>query len=178
MIATGSTAIKPAAFASVKSLRTPDEILLQPEIRGPQIVAVIGGGGIGCETALFLKEKGLEVFLFEQQNTIALDVEPITAWDLIERVEKAGIKTTVNSRVADIKDHILQVESTNAEDDKMEACPFDLVVWAGGRMSNQSLVKQIQQMATPLNMKVIGDAKSLGKIHDAIYDGYTAAAEP
>jgi 2,4-dienoyl-CoA reductase-like NADH-dependent reductase (Old Yellow Enzyme family)/thioredoxin reductase len=177
IIATGSTAIKPAAFASVKSIRTPDEILLLPEIRGPQNAAVIGGGGIGCETALFLKEKGLEVFLFEQQNTIALDVEPITAWDLIERVEKAGIKIAVNSRVADIKDNLLQVARANAEDDKIEAYPFDLVVWAGGRISNQSLVQQIQQMATPLKMKVIGDAKSVGKIHDAIYDGYTAAAE-
>jgi 2,4-dienoyl-CoA reductase-like NADH-dependent reductase (Old Yellow Enzyme family)/thioredoxin reductase len=174
VIATGSTAIKPTGLAFLKNLRTPDEILLQTEIYGPKIAAIIGGGGIGCETALFLKEKGLDVFLFEQQNTIALDVEPITAWDLIERVEKAGIKKIVNSRVSDIKDKTLHVMRADAENGKMEAYAFDLVVWAGGRISNQSLVQQIQEIAAPFDIKVIGDAKSVGKIHDAIYDGYVA----
>jgi 2,4-dienoyl-CoA reductase-like NADH-dependent reductase (Old Yellow Enzyme family) len=178
MIASGSTAIKPAGFASLKNLKTPDEILLQTEICGHGIknAAIIGGGGIGCETALFLKEKGLDVFLFEQQSAIALDVEPITAWDLIERVEKAGIKTAVNRRVADIKDNALQVVRAETEEDKMEDYPFDLVVWAGGRMSNQGLVQQIKQIEAPFDLQVIGDAKSVGKIHDAIYDGYTAIA--
>ncbi len=176
MIATGSTAIKPAGFASLKNLKTPDEIFLQSEIDGPRSAAIIGGGGIGCETALFLKDKGLNVFLFEQQNTLALDVEPITAWDLIERVENAGIKITVNSRVTDIKDNTLQVVRAETKDDKLEDYSFDLAVWAGGRVPNQSLIQQFQQMSRPPDIKVIGDAKSVGKIHDAIYDGYTAAA--
>ncbi|MGD9281489.1 MAG: FAD-dependent oxidoreductase [Desulfobacterales bacterium] len=178
VIATGSTAVKPAAFASLKNLKTPDEILLQSERCGHGIknVAVIGGGGIGCETALFLKEKELNVFLFEQQSAIALDVEPITAWDLIERVEKAGIKKIVNSRISDIKDNILRVERTEAVRDEMEAYAFDLIVWAGGRKPRQSLVQQIQQMPGPFDFQVIGDAKSVGKIHDAIYDGYAVIA--
>ena len=176
MIATGSSAIKPASFASLKNLKTPDEIFLQSEIDGPRSAAIIGGGGIGCETALFLKDKGLNVFLFEQQNTLALDVEPITAWDLIERLENAGIKITVNSRVTDIKDNRLQVVRAETKDDKLEDYSFDLAVWAGGRVSNQSLIQQFQQMLRPPDIKVIGDAKSVGKIHDAIYDGYTAAA--
>ena len=178
VIATGSTAIKPARFAALKNLKTPDEILLQPEICGQGInsAAIIGGGGIGCETALFLKEKGLEVSLFEQQGAIALDVEPITAWDLIERVEKAGIKIAVESRVADIKDNILKVVRAEAEQTKMIDYAFDLVVWAGGRMSNQELVQQIKQIEAPFDLKVIGDVKAVGKIHDAIYDGYTAIA--
>lgn len=176
VIATGSTAIKPTSFASLKNLKTPDEILFQSEIYGHGInnAAIIGGGGIGCETALFLKEKGLDVSLFEQQSAIALDVEPITAWDLIERVEKAGIKIAVDSRVADIKDDTLKIVRAEAEETKMVDYPFDLVVWAGGRMSNQELVQQIKQIEAPFDIKVIGDAKSVGKIHDAIYDGYTA----
>jgi 2,4-dienoyl-CoA reductase-like NADH-dependent reductase (Old Yellow Enzyme family)/thioredoxin reductase len=178
VIATGSTAIKPTGFASLKNLKTPDEILFQSEIYGHGInnAAIIGGGGIGCETALFLKEKGLDVSLFEQQSTIALDVEPITAWDLIERVEKAGIKIAVDSRVADIKDNTLKIVRAEAEETKMVDYPFDLVVWAGGRMSNQELVQQIKQIEVPFDLKVIGDAKAVGKIHDAIYDGYTALA--
>ena len=178
VIATGSTAIKPAGLAWLKNLKTPDEILLQPEICGHGInnAAIIGAGGIGCETALFLKEKGLDVFLFEQQNAIALDVEPITAWDLIERVEKAGIKIAVDSRVAEIKDNTLRVVRAEAEETKIADYTFDLVVWAGGRMSNQELVQQIQQIEAPFDLRVIGDAKAVGKIHDAIYDGYTAVA--
>lgn len=178
VIATGSTAIKPAGLAWLKNLKTPDEILLQPEICGQGInnAAIIGAGGIGCETALFLKEKGLDVFLFEQQNAIALDVEPITAWDLIERVDKAGIKIAVDSRVAEIKDNTLKVVRAEAEETKIADYTFDLVVWAGGRMSNQELVQQIQQIEAPFDLRVIGDAKAVGKIHDAIYDGYTAVA--
>jgi hypothetical protein len=43
-------------------------------------------------------------------------------------------------------------------------------------MSNQGLVQQIKQIEAPFDLQVIGDAKSVGKIHDAIYDGYTAIA--
>jgi hypothetical protein len=58
----------------------------------------------------------------------------------------------------------------------MEAYAFDLIVWAGGRKPRQSLVQQIQQMPDPFDFQVIGDAKSVGKIHDAIYDGYAVIA--
>lgn len=41
-------------------------------------------------------------------------------------------------------------------------------------MSKQELVQQIKQIEAPFDIKVIGDANSVGKIHDAIYDGYAA----
>ena len=91
-------------------------------------------------------------------------------------MEKAGIKIAVESRVADIKDNTLKVVRAEAEETKMVDYAFDLVVWAGGRMSNQELVQQIKQIEAPFDLKVIGDVKSVGKIHDAIYDGYTAIA--
>lgn len=144
---------------------------LLPLIKRPPKLVIVGGG-IGCETALFLNQKGLDVCLFEQQNTLALDVEPITAWDLIERIEKAGIHTVVGRRVIDIKDNTIRLAQPGADGGQIEAFSFELFVWAGGRMSDQSLFRQIQQLEVSFDYRVIGDAKSVGKIHDAIYDGY------
>jgi 2,4-dienoyl-CoA reductase-like NADH-dependent reductase (Old Yellow Enzyme family) len=174
LIATGSSALKPAEFGCAANLVTPDEILARQKLGGPKSAAIIGGGGIGCETALFLQGHGLQVIIFEQQDDIGLDVEPITAWDLKGRVKAAGVTKKLNCHVIGMDNMTLRVRQA---DGQATAHRFDLIVWAGGRASNIRLAQQLQRISAPFQLQVIGDAKSVGKIHDAIYDGYAAAAQ-
>jgi 2,4-dienoyl-CoA reductase-like NADH-dependent reductase (Old Yellow Enzyme family)/thioredoxin reductase len=174
VIATGSSAWKPPELESYPFLFTPDEILSSLNFSAPKTAAVVGAGGIGCETALFLNKKGVDVVLFEQLDEIALDVESITAWDLKEQIHKAGIKKNLNNHVLTIKNDMLYIRKANGENIKAS---FDLIVWAAGRTSNRNLVAELQKTSPPFQMHVIGDAHLVGKIHNAIHEAYMLLVE-
>jgi 2,4-dienoyl-CoA reductase-like NADH-dependent reductase (Old Yellow Enzyme family)/thioredoxin reductase len=174
IIATGSSQKKPPVSGKWIPFVSAEDIFLSHELPNSGNVAVIGGGGIGCETAMYLQSMGMQVSIIEQLEDIALDVEPITAWDLKERIGKAGIEVFVNCKFKDFKKKILILKK---EDEEIEKSKFDLIIWATGRTPNLGLVEEIEMHSFQGQVHVIGDAKSVGMIHDAIHDGYSVIQE-
>ena len=87
-----------------------DVALSSAKFQGLGKAVVVGGGGIGCETALFLHHRGLQVTIFEQLDELAQDVEEITAWDLKQRIKKAKIDVMLNCRFMDLENDKLILE--------------------------------------------------------------------
>jgi pyruvate/2-oxoglutarate dehydrogenase complex dihydrolipoamide dehydrogenase (E3) component len=136
--------------------------------------AIIGAGGIGCETALYLNLKGFQVSLFEQLEEIALDVEPITATDIKERLSKNGITVNVGCKVINTRRDTMRIERVNGE--VLEASA-GVIVWAAGRTPNRIFVRNMKASSFSGQLHVIGDAQVVGKIHDAIHTGYSVIKE-
>ena len=169
IIATGSSPKKPVASGKRIPFFSADDVFLSRELPNSGKVAVIGGGGIGCETAMYLQSKGMQVSIIERLEDIALDVEQITAWDLKERMGKAGIEVLVHCKFMGFKGDTLIVKR---EGEAIEKFSFDLIIWATGRTPNRGLVEEIERRSFQGRAHVIGDAKSVGMIHNAIHDGY------
>lgn len=168
VLATGSLPV-PCLFNA--QVTTADSVLSSATKSLGGKAAIVGGGSIGCETALFLSQKDCRVELFEQLNQIAHDMEPISAWDLRERMKMVGIRTHLQSKVVDIQGRSLWVASKG---EKMTFGSFDLIVWAVGREPNIELFEELRHLDTYKGpVHVVGDAKEVGRIHDAIHHAYT-----
>ena len=169
IIATGSSPLKPPFSVKGIPLFTADEILSSPQAVKIGEVAIIGGGTTGCETALTLDQRGFHVALFERLAEIATDAEPITAWDLKDRVVKSDIVTNLNCTVTGIHASGLKVDRGGK---RTSTAPFDLIVWATGRFPNRSLADEVNRSRFSGQVHVIGDSASVGRIHDAVYQAY------
>lgn len=79
---------------------TPREILATPEI--PAKLLILGGGTIGIEFATFYRSAGADVTIVEQASSIGGKLDPRLSDFLLKRLQKRGIRFTLNSRIADI----------------------------------------------------------------------------
>ena len=172
ILATGSKAL-PCPFKAPAF--TADEILSKPPLPRDGEAAILGGGSIGCETALFLQERRYRISLFEQLDEVAHDMEPISAWDLRGRMARAQIRTHPESKVVDVEDR--RIKALKKDGRTRTFGPFELIVWAGGRKPDNFLFEALGQSAFSGPVCVIGDAAEVGTIHDAVHQGYAAARD-
>ncbi len=166
ILATGSLPLTCKFSAAVL---TADEVLSAPPPYRGGGAAVIGGGSIGCETALFLQERGCHTELFEQLDEAAHDMESISAWDLKERMQEAEIEIHLECEVIDVQDQSIKVFEKGRT---ITHGPFDLTVCAVGRESDRALVDALRQSAYQGALRLVGDAGEVGRIHDAIHQAY------
>jgi len=142
-----------------------EEALLGKKDVGRQ-VAVIGGGMVGIETALFLAQSGRKVVVIEMLGEVARDVGPVVKPLLLQEVEKAGIEVLVNAEVKEITRDSVKVESAG----KNLEVKVDTVVLAVGFRPLKLEIKSGGEIL------VIGDAKEVRKAYDAIHEGFLAGA--
>ncbi|TEB11274.1 NAD(P)/FAD-dependent oxidoreductase [Pelotomaculum propionicicum] len=131
--------------------------------------SIIGGGMVGCETALYLAEKGVKnITVFEQLPELASTVEPMTRIDLLEKMAKAGIKSYTNTLVCEITKNNIMIE---ANGEKKEI-PADTVIFAVGTRPVEVLADQVSEFGKEYYL--VGDCRDDYKqtqIMDAVHDG-------
>ncbi|MCP4757103.1 MAG: FAD-dependent oxidoreductase [Proteobacteria bacterium] len=163
-------------------------------------VAVIGGGSVGLETALFVASKGTltpealhflfayeaesverlrelmfqgssQVTVFEMLPKAGKDVGKSTKWVLLGDLDKHGVVVHTETKVVGIDNGKLTYEKDGKEEQKQ----FDTVVVAAGSRPVQRLSTAIEQLGIPYT--TIGDCVKPGRINDAIHSGFLAALE-
>jgi 2,4-dienoyl-CoA reductase-like NADH-dependent reductase (Old Yellow Enzyme family)/thioredoxin reductase len=87
----------PAIHAS--NVRTIEQVLVEDYRASGTKTLVMGGGGKGAETALFLSEKGEDVSIVEEADEAAGDMDPISRKDLLSRLESRGVKVHTETRI-------------------------------------------------------------------------------
>jgi 2,4-dienoyl-CoA reductase (NADPH2) len=156
-------------------------------------VVVIGGGGIGCETALYLAKlgamdaetavflmtwkaldpetalhltlKGRDVTIVEMLPGIARDIGMARRGFLRRALSMHGVKVITEVRATDITEAGVQVLD---KDEAAQTIPADTVVLALGTRSSNNLYQQLQ--GTVPELYLIGDAKQPRKAMDAIHE--------
>lgn len=133
-------------------------------------VVVVGGGMVGCETALYLAPANRKVAIVEMLDSLASDVEPINRLDLLNRIEEAGIRTALGLTLEKIEPDSLVVSRPDGQKERLAA---EAVVLALGAIPVDDLSREIEDQVNEVFS--VGDCSSPGKIINAIYQGFITA---
>ena len=163
-------------------------------------VAVVGGGAVGVETALFLAEKGTltgemvkfllvneaepledirklalkgtkQVQIFEMMGKIGADIGKTTKWTMLQAMDRHDVQTTVGAKVVEITDTGLKV----AMGDTVKAVAADTVVMAVGTRSYNPLEASLKNEG--IACITCGDASAVALAFDAVHSGFAAGKE-
>jgi 2,4-dienoyl-CoA reductase-like NADH-dependent reductase (Old Yellow Enzyme family)/NADPH-dependent 2,4-dienoyl-CoA reductase/sulfur reductase-like enzyme len=168
VIATGAQPIVPdiPGIKGANVVIYQDLLTGQAAAKGDKTV-IIGGGTIGCETALFLSAQGKKVTVVEMLEDILLDMEPIHRFDMMTvRLPEAKVKWQANSTVVEIN-----TKGISYLDKWKRKCflPADSVVICVGSWPRNELEEKVVGLVP--EVYVIGDAKKARKIAEAKHDG-------
>lgn len=170
IVATGS---EPKVFSlgDDEKVYTAAEVLLEEKDPG-QVTAVIGGGLVGCETALWLAEEGKKVYLLEAQDELMAVNGPIchANKDMLERlVPYKGVEVITGVKVTEYKDGKLSYEKDGA----CASAECDSVVLSVGYKEEDSLYRELEFDVPEIYL--LGDAKKVSNIMYAIWDAFEVA---
>lgn len=129
-------------------------------------VLVVGGGGVGAETADFLSEMGKEVTLVEMLEEIASDLVVHLKHYLTLRLKEKGVTILTSTKVKELGKGYAVVEDTSGV---RRIDGFDVIVLAVGSTSEDRIAKGLEGKVPELY--VIGDASQPREALEAVYEG-------
>lgn len=170
IVATGSN---PKLFRLGSSPVFPAADVLLGKVKAGPKVAIIGGGLVGCETALHLREQGREVTIIEALPKLLSVNAPLCSANkdmLLALIPFKGIKSITGAKATGYSAGRLTVEKSQGGTDTIDA---DTVILAVGYSSENTLYSEIQHKLPRVHL--IGDARSVANIMYAIWDAYEVA---
>jgi NADPH-dependent 2,4-dienoyl-CoA reductase/sulfur reductase-like enzyme len=167
VVATGADVFIPKIPGSDKENVMTVRTLYEKKLKGNERIAVIGGGLVGCETALGLARNGHEVTIIEMLDSIANGLTMANLHSIIEELGKSKVKIFTGTTCKSIEDKDILCLDKNGKEFNI---PYDFVVAATGTKSQKDMVEKVQD-AFP-DVYVIGDCISPGKIQDAVHQGF------
>lgn len=170
ILATGS---RPKVFSLGNDERVfPAAEVLTGEKDCGDTTVVIGGGLVGCETALWLAEQGKRVTIVEALDRLMAVNGPLchANKDMLERlIPYRGVKTVTSASVTGYRNGILSLVC--GDEEREIAC--DSVILAVGYQEEDSLYRQLEFDVPELYL--LGDARKVSNIMYAIWDAFEVA---
>ena len=140
-------------------------------IKGENIV-VCGGGVSGCDGALEMaSEMGKKVTVVEMLPAVARDAMFINQISLMNALAKHQVQILTDTKVVSIQADGVTVEK---KDGTQEVLKADTVISAFGMKPDLAAVDAVKAKYHT-KTRVVGDSRKLGKIGDAIREGFYAA---
>lgn len=140
-------------------------------IKGDKIV-ICGGGASGLDGAIEIAEEmHKDVTVVEMLPEMGKDVFFINKISLFNKLAKNNVKLMTNTKVTAIDETGLTVEENGIEK-HIEA---DTVISAFGMRPNTTLSNLLKEKY-PMKTRAIGDCDKLGKIGEAVREGFYAAS--
>ena len=170
IVATGST---PKVFSLGDDAHTftAAEVLMKEKDCGEHTV-VIGGGLVGCETALCLAQHGKKVTVVEALDKILAVNGPLCHANkyMLERlIPYNGIEVVTGAKAKEYHDGILSVECADGE--RTIVC--DSVILSVGYKEENALYHELEFKVPEIYL--LGDAKKVSNIMYAIWDAFEVA---
>ncbi len=170
IIATGSVP-KHFSLGEGAPVYTATDVLLGEAPCGDRPV-IVGGGLVGCETALWLAQKEKKVVIVEALEKLMAVNRPLchANSEMLERlIPFHGIETFTGSSVRSWSDGFLHIETP--EGDKDISC--DTMILSVGFREERSLYDALQEKVPELYL--LGDARKTSNIMNAIWDAFEVA---
>ena len=170
ILATGSSP-KTFTLGDEAHVHTAAEVL-NGKIEIGEKTAIIGGGLVGCETALFLREKGKEVTIIEAMKEILSVNGPLchANSEMLERlIPYKGIEVITDAKAEKFADGKLIYQQQG----RQKELPCDEFILAIGYKEEDELYRQVE-MEIP-EIYLLGDARSVANIMYAIWDAFEVA---
>lgn len=170
ILATGSA---PKIFSLGDDAKVyPAADVLAGKVGAGKRTVVVGGGLVGCETAVWLAENGVDVTLVEAMDHILALNAPLCSAnkDMLERlVPYRGVKVLTGTSVLHTTAQGVAVKTPDGERD----IPCDSVILAVGYRPENALYQELEGRIPALHL--IGDAQRVSNIMYAIWDAYELA---
>ncbi len=128
-------------------------------------VAVIGGGLVGVELAEFLSERGREVSVLEEGDTLAVEMALPRRWRALHGLREHGVALLTGVRVEEITDEGVIY---TAKDGARSSVPIDTVILASGTGENRRLADSLEGLGPEVHL--LGDCCGVGYIEGAMMD--------
>ena len=144
--------------------------LLLGKKQAGESVLIIGGGLIGCETALYLAQKGKKLAVVETLDSIARDMYKANREHLLKLLDDKEVDILTNAKVLEITDDGIIIADKYGKRSTLAA---DTVVLALGFKSDEILVEALRDKVPELY--VIGDCVEPRKVINAIWEGFRTA---
>jgi 2,4-dienoyl-CoA reductase (NADPH2) len=199
VVATGATPVVPGMPGIEGDNVVTAHQVLAGNVDIGQKVVVVGGGAVGCETALFLAKGGTidsetalflmasgaldwesaikltntgrDVTIVEALERIGRDIGRTTAWVIRRRLRDYGVNIITGAKVEEITDDGVDT----IRDGKTQSIEADTVVIAVGSRSNDELCEELKGKVPELLM--VGDSKEPRKALNAIHEGAVIGRE-
>jgi 2,4-dienoyl-CoA reductase (NADPH2) len=202
VVATGAAPFKPP----IDAVEQPNVYQAWDVLRGNAQtganVVVVGGGSVGLETAISLATKGTispeqlyfltlhnaespevlrelmvkgikTVTVIEMLRRMGQDVGPSTRWVLLKELQMRGVNLVTEAKKKDIQPAKNVYTDTQGND---VTIPADSVILAMGSRPENSLAKDLEAAGIQ-NVRIIGDANKVGRIGNALDDGFALGCE-
>ncbi|MEM3112378.1 MAG: FAD-dependent oxidoreductase [Candidatus Anstonellales archaeon] len=166
VVATGAT---PIPFPSNQIIGNNEVVSAVDVLMGrrevKEKVVIIGGGMVGCETALFLKEKKKIVSIIEMLEGLGMDILPTTRFAIIQKIKESGIPVYLKAKAQRILPDGVEINRQG----ELEVIKSESVVIAIGMEATRKKMEGFQKLAKEVYW--VGDCLSSRKIRDAIHEG-------
>jgi 2-enoate reductase len=146
------------------------DALLNPDKIGNSVV-VVGGGLIGCETALYLTKEGRTVTVVEALDSVASGMVWGNALELVKLLDDHKVKIEINKEVTKITPSGVELSDSADEKSFLEAA--NIVLAVGMESIGTSLEENIEDKVPQVYK--IGDYVRPRKVLNAIWEGYRLA---
>lgn len=168
--ATGSTA-KQITLNGSQNVVTAEDVLLD-KVKVTDKVVVVGGGLVGCETALWLAQQGKQVSVVEVQSQILggpHGIPHMNNYMLTDLLAFHNVNVHKNTSVVQTKENSVEVK----QDDNTFDIEATTVISSVGYNANCSLFNELKDLTTPVYN--LGDSRQVSNIMYAIWDAYELA---
>lgn len=167
--AVGSRAfLPPIAGIDGKNVWIAEECYDKIDALGENIV-LIGGGEIGCETALYLKEHGKNVTIIEMLPELASETFHLTRDMMLWRVEQK-VTAYTGAACKEISEHTVRFLDQNGVE---QTIPCDSVIISAGMRPRAELAETFRDAAP--EFRAIGDCTTPKNVRIATQTAYDAA---
>ena len=173
IVATGAVALRPRSIkgADGANVYTTTQILDGSVRLEGKNVALIGTGMTGLETGELLAEQGNKLTFVEMADTVAPGTWFQHIDDAMPKLEKAGAKFMLSTKLVSIDEKGAVVEEV--KDKKQSRVDADAVVLSLGARPVNGLAKELEGKVK--NLFVVGDADKVGRIAHATAEAYDVA---
>lgn len=173
IVATGSKHIIPDVPGIDKDkVATATDVLLGKKKTGEEIV-VIGGGLVGCETALWLAQQGKKVTIVEMLGDLMMADPPVPYPErimLLDLLKLNKVEAITNESLLEVTGEGVTLISNTF---KKETLGADTVVLSIGLKPSSELYNTLAGNFP--NLYLIGDAREARNIMGSIWDAYEVA---
>jgi 2,4-dienoyl-CoA reductase-like NADH-dependent reductase (Old Yellow Enzyme family)/thioredoxin reductase len=179
ILAVGSDPIVPG---SIPGIHKPN-VLWAPDAEedsskvGKKVV-VVGGGGVGFETALELVDLGKDVTLIEmldeqRANSKLRESAGNVFHELLNIFEERKIPVLYGTALAEVKDNGIVIK--NMETGELSDFPCENVLLAIGMKERYALVDELRHCAPETSVHIVGDCRKVGTIAEAVNQAFQAS---